>query len=67
MNDETAETVRRLLRSVLETTDDAEVHYKLRTALQLLDIHRNEVNRLKDAAERDEDLHERLRELGYLE
>ncbi|RLM56671.1 hypothetical protein DVK02_09255 [Halobellus sp. Atlit-31R] len=67
MTDETIETVRTLLRGALESTDDTEVHFKLRTALQLLDVHENDIDRLQEAAESDEGLQERLDDLGYLE
>lgn len=67
MGDETIETIDTLLQSVLDVTDDPDASYKLRTALQLLELHRDNINRLQDAAETDEDLQDRLRELGYLE
>ncbi|RLM90942.1 hypothetical protein D3D02_04070 [Halobellus sp. Atlit-38R] len=67
MTDETIETVRTLLRGALENTDDTEVHYKLRTALQLLDVYKNDIDQLQEAAESDGDLEERLSDLGYLQ
>ncbi|MFB6196013.1 MAG: hypothetical protein ABEI80_07555 [Haloplanus sp.] len=67
MSDETLETIRTLLESLIEETDDSEVHYKLRTALQLLAVHEEEINRLEEAADSDADLETRLRDLGYLE
>lgn len=67
MSGETIETIRTLLEWVLENTDDDEVHYKLRTALQLLRVQEEDISRLKEAAETDDDLEERLRALGYLE
>lgn len=67
MADETIETIRTLLESVLEQCDDGEMNYKLRTALQLLDVQENRIDRLTVAAESDDDLEERLRNLGYLD
>jgi hypothetical protein len=67
MPDETNETIRTLLESALENVDDADANYKLRTALQLLDYQQNQIDRLYEAAETDDDLRERLRNLGYLE
>ena len=67
MGNETIETITRLLESMLDGTEDPDTSYKLRTALQLLELHRDNINRLQDAAEADGDLQERLRELGYLE
>ena len=70
MTQETSETIRTLLESVIERTDDEEVHYKIRTALQLLDVVRvrnEQVSETLSAVELDEDLENRLAELGYLE
>ncbi|WP_435183507.1 hypothetical protein [Halobellus sp. EA9] len=65
----TTDTIATLLESAIEETEDAEVHYKLRTALQLLDV----VERRQESAidlltdeEFDGELRERLEELGYL-
>ncbi|MFA1611561.1 hypothetical protein [Halobellus rubicundus] len=65
----TTDTIATLLESAIEETDDSEVHYKLRTALQLLDV----VERRQESAidlltdeEFDGELRERLEELGYL-
>lgn len=66
MPDETNETIRTLLESVLEDVDD-DANYKLRTALQLLDYQQSQIDRLYEAAEKDDDLHDRLTNLGYLE
>jgi hypothetical protein len=70
MTQETSETIRTLLESVIERTDDEEIHYKIRTALQLLDVVRvrnEQVSETLSAVELDEDLENRLAELGYLE
>ena len=66
MSQDTLSTVRELLVTVLDETDDAEVHYKLRTAMQLLDIHCRDLTRLDDLAE-DDELRSRLEDLGYLD
>ncbi|MFD1601052.1 hypothetical protein [Halobellus rarus] len=70
MTSDTSETIKSLLESAIEQTDDEEVHYKLRTAMQLLDVVRVRNEQLSDtlsAVELDEDLESRLEELGYLE
>ena len=64
------DTVEALLEGVLEETDDPDVHYKLRTALQLLVVAREDHERASETlseADLDADLRERLRELGYVE
>lgn len=66
MSQETLSTVRELLTTVLDETDDAEVHYKLRTALQLLDVHRQDLTSLEEVTE-DDELRSRLEDLGYLD
>lgn len=66
MSDETLATIETLLRSVLDETDDSDQSYKLRTALQLLEIHQDNTRRLREAAEADANLQERLEDLGYL-
>lgn len=70
MISDTAETIKPLLESVIERTDDEEVHYKLRTAMQLLDVVRVRNEQVSDtlsAVDLDDDLEARLEELGYLE
>jgi hypothetical protein len=67
MTTETLSTIETLLESLLEETDDSEVHYKLRTALQLLEIQKSDIRQLEDAAADDEQLERRLRKLGYIE
>jgi hypothetical protein len=66
MNEDPTETIRQLLKSALEESDDSEVHYKLRTALQLLDYQEDQIDRLAEAAAADDDLEKRLRDMGYL-
>jgi hypothetical protein len=67
MTRETLSTIETLLESLLEETDESEVHYKLRTALQLLEIQKSDIRQLEDAAADDEQLERRLRKLGYIE
>jgi hypothetical protein len=63
----TLDTVRTLLESLLEETSDTEVRYKLRTALQLLDAHEQDIAELGAAAAEHDELSDSLRELGYLD
>lgn len=64
---ETLSTIEAMLESLLEETDDQEVHYKLRTALQLLEAHKQDISELEAAADDNTGLAGRLRDLGYLE
>jgi hypothetical protein len=66
MSGDPTETIRQLLQSALEESDDSDVHYKIRTALQLLDFQEDQINRLTEAAAADPDLEKRLRDMGYL-
>jgi hypothetical protein len=64
------ETVGALLEGVLAETEDADVHFKLRTALQLLVVALDDRDRATETlaeADLDDELRERLRELGYVE
>jgi len=66
----TVETIDTLLESALEMSDDPEVNYKIRTALQLLYVGREEHEKLTEAldtADLDDDLRSTLADLGYLE
>lgn len=65
MSRDTLSTVRELLTTVLDETDDAELHYKLRTAIQLLDVHCQDLTSIDDVDD-DDELRERLEDLGYL-
>ncbi|RLM90399.1 hypothetical protein D3D02_06480 [Halobellus sp. Atlit-38R] len=70
MPQNTSDTLASLLESVIEDTDGADVHFKLRTALQLLDVVRVRNERISETlsdVDLDDDLEERLRELGYVE
>jgi len=70
MSQNTSDTLASLLESVIEDTDGADVHFKLRTALQLLDVVRVRNERISDSlseVDLDDDLEERLRELGYVD
>ncbi|MFB6250697.1 MAG: hypothetical protein ABEI27_03250 [Halobellus sp.] len=62
-------TIATLPESSIAATDDAEVDYKLRTALQLLDVvetrEERAIDRLADGTF-DDDLRERRGDLGYL-
>ena len=66
MSENPLETVQTLLESVIEETDDAEVHYKLRSALQILEASKEEVSTLKEAVADHPELEDRLSDLGYL-
>ena len=67
MSDDTLDTISSLLEAVIADTDDSEVHYQLRTALQLLELHRDDLTRLDEAVDGDSELRERLQDLGYIE
>lgn len=66
----TTERAAELIRGVLQDTDDEEHRFKLRTALQLVEIiddqHERTAQTLADS-ELDEQTRENLQELGYLE
>lgn len=66
MSDNPLTTVQTLLESVIEETDDQEVHYKLRSALQILEASKEEVSTLKEAVAEHPELEDRLNDLGYL-
>ena len=66
MSEDPLETVQTLLESVIEEADDAEVHYKLRSALQILEASKEEVSTLKEAVADHPELEDRLSDLGYL-
>jgi hypothetical protein len=66
VSEDTLETIESLLEWVLENTHDEEVHYKVRTALQLLAVQENEIAGLQETVERDAELEQRLEELGYI-
>ena len=66
----TTDTMAALLESALERTEDSEVHFKLRTALQLVDVleaQHEQARETLEEADIDSELRERLRELGYVE
>lgn len=70
MGHTTAERVEELIDGVLQETDDSEHRFKLRTALQLLEMIQ-EQHEVADQALADSELDETTREnlegLGYLE
>jgi len=53
-------------RVLIEETDDQEVHYKLRSALQILEASKVEVATVKEAVADHPELEDRLSDLGYL-
>lgn len=70
MAETVVDTTRSLLEGVLTETDDAEVHFKLRTALQLLDVVEAQHDAAREAlahADLEESVRTDLRELGYLD
>ncbi|MFC6873107.1 hypothetical protein [Halobellus marinus] len=64
------DTIKQLLETAIKETDDREVHFKLRTASQLVDVvqqhHDDLLESLEDANLNDE-LTEELREMGYMD
>lgn len=70
MSDTVLGTTSSLLRGVLDTVEDEEARFKVRTALQLLVVAEDEHERLAETlseAELDDDLQDRLRDLGYVD
>jgi len=70
MTDTPIETIQTMLESVLEESDDPDIHYKLRTSLQLLTILEERDAAGRDALEHadlDPDVVERLERLGYID
>jgi hypothetical protein len=70
MGESTIDTVRQLLNGSLERTDDPEVGFKLRTALQLLSVVEERDQRLREdleGAALSDEVVQRLDELGYLD
>lgn len=66
----TIETIGLLLEGALEETDDPEVNYKLRAALQLLVVveeDRAGVHEVLEYADIGDETRRELRELGYIE
>lgn len=70
MTETAIDIIETMLESALEDTDDSNIRFKLRTALQLLVVieEQQEAGReaLKDVEIQD-DVRENLRELGYLD
>ena len=70
MSETTTDTIRAILQSVVDEVDDSEFGFKLRSALQLLDVieeqHEGARETLEDA-ELEDEVRENLRELGYLD
>lgn len=70
MSDNPVGTVRTMLNALLEETEDSEVHFKLRTSLQLLEVIEEQSDAGRQALENadlDEDVRRNLQELGYLD
>ncbi|QCC48206.1 hypothetical protein DV707_11325 [Halobellus limi] len=63
-------TIKQLVDSSIEKTDDSEIRFKLRTASQLVDVVQNHHDDLIDSLEDtdlDDELQEELRDMGYIE
>jgi hypothetical protein len=64
------DTIKRLVESTIEETENSEVHYKLQTASQLVDVvqyhHDNLVESLEET-DLDDELREELRDMGYID
>ena len=70
MTETITDALRGLLEGLLDETDEEEVHFKLRTALQLLFVVEERFEGAREAlgeADLDEDLRTDLRALGYLD
>lgn len=70
MTDTTIDTIGTLLENAVAETDDPEIRFKLRTALQLLAVIDREHAMASEAlasAEIDPDVRDDLRELGYMD
>jgi ABC-type lipoprotein release transport system permease subunit len=70
MSETTTDTIRAILHSVVEEVDDSELGFKLRSALQLLDVIEEQYEGARETledAELEDDVRENLRELGYLD
>ncbi|UWG48325.1 Uncharacterized protein HSRCO_2051 [Halanaeroarchaeum sp. HSR-CO] len=66
----TLDTIDDLLEASIAETGDTEVHYKLRSARQLLSVvedRRESLDELVEESVEDEALLDNLRDLGYLE
>jgi hypothetical protein len=67
----TLDTIDELLEGVLDETDGSEIHYKLRSARQLVEVVKQRQKNLVDKGILDEvdddQLLDDLRELGYIE
>ncbi|MFB6092763.1 MAG: hypothetical protein ABEK02_07115 [Haloquadratum sp.] len=62
------DTIDQLLESAVKETSGSEVHYKLRTARQLVDVvqrHHDDLVESLEEADLDDDLREKLDEMGY--
>lgn len=64
----TLETIGKLLEGAADDVDDPEVRYKINSARQMLDVMEHQDNLLNEKVTMvaDEDVKEKLRDLGYL-
>lgn len=67
MSKDTLDAIHRLLEELLEETDDEEVHYKLKTVMQFLLVHEEDLKQLEGLGTDDSELHARLNELEYFD
>jgi hypothetical protein len=69
MTETTVDTMETILTSALDETEDRDIKFKLRTALQLLVVIGEQEKAARNALEDctlDDELRRRLRDLGYL-
>lgn len=67
MSKDTLDAIHRLLEELLEETDDKDVHYKLKTVMQFLLVHEEDLRQLEGLGTEDSELDARLRELEYFD
>ena len=67
MGKETLDSIRGLLEELLAETDDEDVRYKLKTVLQFLLVHEEDLKQLEGLGGDQSELEARLRELEYFD
>lgn len=67
MGKETLDSIRGLLEELLAETDDADARYKLKTVLQFLLVHEEDLKQLERLGGDQSELEARLRELEYFD
>ena len=67
MGKETLDSIRGLLEELLAETDDADARYKLKTVLQFLLVHEEDLKQLEGLGGDQSELEARLRELEYFD